>query len=87
MMNLDSQIVEIIRVLSSTKNALLISRVMELVEEAKKNEIVGYEPDGTPITQDALVQSLKQAESDIKEGNTWKGSELIAHFKDQSKHG
>ncbi|MFO7669883.1 MAG: hypothetical protein R6W31_09515 [Bacteroidales bacterium] len=37
--------------------------------EYEGSDIVGYEPDGTPITQENLIQEVKEASVQVKAGH------------------
>jgi len=49
------------------ENALKI--IYEMSKEFKKEEIVGYRPDGSPITQQDLIDRVKLASQQVKAGN------------------
>lgn len=86
-MKRESQILEIIRVLSNTQDANLLDQVSNLIKEAMQREIAGYEPDGKPITHQDLVDSLKEAEEDIKEGRLYTGGEMLKEFEEIAQNG
>jgi len=50
-------------------NDLVLKKVLALDTENEKIIIVGYEPDGTPITQEDLVKEAKEASARVKAGD------------------
>lgn len=46
-----------------------LKMIYEMSKEFKKDEIVGYRPDGTPITQQDLIERVKLASKQVKSGN------------------
>lgn len=49
-------------------NDKVLKKVLALDTEDAKSVIVGYEPDGTPITRDDLVREAKEASARVKSG-------------------
>lgn len=64
----------------------LLNKIGELIEESQRNQVVGYEPDGTPITHSMLLESLEEAEEDYKAGRTYTSAELLEYFENQEKN-
>ena len=50
-------------------NDKVLKKVLALDKEKEKTVIVGYEPDGTPITQEDLIREAKEASAQVKAGN------------------
>lgn len=46
-----------------------LEKVLALDKENEKTVIVGYEPDGTPITQEDLKKRVRKASAQVKAGN------------------
>lgn len=46
-----------------------LKKVLALDTENEKIVIVGYEPDGTPITQEDLKKRVREASAQVKAGN------------------
>lgn len=46
-----------------------LKKVLALDKEHEKTIVVGYEPDGTPITEEDLVKEAKEASARVKAGN------------------
>lgn len=76
---------EIVRELSQIRNLELLNKIGEMIEESRRNQVVGYEADGTPITHSMLLKSIEEAEKDYKEGRTYSTSEIIQHFENQEE--
>jgi hypothetical protein len=49
-------------------NDRVLKKVLALDTENEKIVIVGYEPDGTPITQEELIREAKEASARVKAG-------------------
>ena len=46
-----------------------LKKVLALDKENEKIVTVGYEPDGTPITQEDLKKRVREASAQVKAGN------------------
>ena len=87
MITLESKILEIVRVLSTTKDVGLVGEILKLIERKGTSDIVGFRPNGQPISRQDLAESLEQSEKDAENGNTFSGKELIEHFRTKAQNG
>jgi hypothetical protein len=46
-----------------------LKKVLALAKKHEKTVIVGYEPDGTPISQEDLKKRVRKASTQVKAGN------------------
>jgi hypothetical protein len=59
---------EVRSVIDKADNKFL-KKVLALDKEHEKTIIVGYEPDGTPITQEDLKKRVREASARVKAGD------------------
>lgn len=50
-------------------NDKVLKKVLALETENEQTSIVGYDPDGTPITREDLVREAKEASARVKAGD------------------
>ena len=68
-MNLQTEKLLLIEQLIKLQNADLIAKIKALLQE-EKEAIVGYKPNGEPITPSELVARAETSERDIAAGRT-----------------
>jgi hypothetical protein len=50
-------------------------------------EVVGYEPNGKPLTKAELIQSVEKSEKEFKKGKYFTQAQMEKMFKNKMKHG
>lgn len=58
-----------------------LKKVLALDKENENAVIVGYEPDGNPITQENLVEEAREASAQVKAGNYTSQEDLEKEVK------
>src|SRR5690606_41481993 len=67
-MDIQAEKLLLIEQLLQLRDVKVIEKIRQLLEKSY-NPIVGYEPDGKPITQQDFIKQIEQAEKDYESGN------------------
>ena len=62
---------------------VVYSMLQEFIREEEK--VVGYEPDGKPITKQMLIERIKKSEEAIKKGEVYTQEEVERMFAKKVK--
>ena len=67
-MDVQTEKLQLIEQLLRTNDMRVLAEIREILSKTI-NPVVGYEPDGTPITQQDFIRKIEKAEMEFAQGN------------------
>jgi hypothetical protein len=67
-MDIQAEKLLLIEQILRTNDMCVLTDIREYLSKTY-NPIVGYEPDGTPITQQEFIKMIEEAEKEVEQGN------------------
>jgi hypothetical protein len=74
---------DIAKLLKKVEDKKILKAIYAMLAEISKEEIVGYEANGKPISMAALQKKLNQSENDIANGRVMTTEKARAHFRNK----
>ena len=74
---------DISNMLKKVEDEKVLRAIQALLKEISNDDIVGYTPNGTPITLSDLQKRLDEAEEDIQKNRVYTSAELKKHFRNK----
>ena len=81
-MDIQAEKLYLIEQLTRLQDARVIKRIKEILQDAARENIVGYNPDGSIITESDLISRAEASDKAIREGRTKTIDQVRKNMKD-----
>lgn len=77
-MNIEATKIDLAKQLFNINKTSVLEKIKAILD---KEEIVAYTVDGKPLTREAYIKAIKQADTDIENGNSISHEQLLEDRK------
>ena len=81
-MDIQAEKLQLIEQLTRLQDAGVIKKIKEILQDASREKVVGYNPDGSVITESDLISRAEASDKAIREGRTKTIDQVRQNMKD-----